>query len=108
MDHRRKAKPQIGWVIEAIIVVSQKRQTKGLPCTRIARKLGSRNRRIAMISCPLCHSKRIHRSRRKGILEQGILAVIFLRPFRCERCDYRFFRQSFSANSDASRPATTD
>jgi len=60
-----------------------------------------------MLSCPLCHSKRIHRSKRKGILEQGILAVLFVRPFRCERCDYRFFRWSLAANPNASRPATT-
>jgi transposase-like protein len=60
-----------------------------------------------MISCPLCHSKRIYRSKRKGIMEQGILAMIFVRPFRCESCDYRFFRWSLSASPRASRPATT-
>jgi hypothetical protein len=55
-----------------------------------------------MMSCPLCHSKRIHRSRRKGIIESGILAMIFVRPFRCERCDYRFFRWSLLANPNPS------
>jgi len=60
-----------------------------------------------MLSCPLCHSKRIHRSRRKGIIEQTILAMIWVRPFRCERCDYRFFRWSHSENPHASRPAIT-
>ena len=59
-----------------------------------------------MMSCPLCDNKRIHRSKCKGIIEQGILAMIFVRPFRCERCDYRFFRRSLSANPNASRPAT--
>jgi predicted Zn-ribbon and HTH transcriptional regulator len=59
-----------------------------------------------MLSCPLCHSKRIHRSKRKGLIERVILAIIFIRPFRCERCDYRFFRRSLSANSNPARRAT--
>jgi hypothetical protein len=59
-----------------------------------------------MLSCPLCHSKRIHRSKRKGLIERAILAIIFIRPFRCERCDYRFFRRSLSANSNPARRAT--
>jgi predicted Zn-ribbon and HTH transcriptional regulator len=59
-----------------------------------------------MLSCPLCHSKRIHRSKRKGLMERVILAIIFIRPFRCERCDYRFFRRSLSANSNPARRAT--
>jgi predicted Zn-ribbon and HTH transcriptional regulator len=60
-----------------------------------------------MMSCPLCRSKRIHRSKRKGIVERGILAMIFVRPFRCERCDFRFFRWSINMNHNASRQATT-
>jgi predicted Zn-ribbon and HTH transcriptional regulator len=60
-----------------------------------------------MMSCPLCHSKRIHRSKRKGIMEQVILAMIFIKPFRCERCDHRFFRQSINTNHNASRQVTT-
>jgi C4-type Zn-finger protein len=59
-----------------------------------------------MLSCPLCHSKRIHRSKRKGLIERVILAMVFIRPFRCERCDYRFFRRSFSSNPDPARRAT--
>ena len=59
-----------------------------------------------MMSCPLCRSKRIHRSKRKGIIEQVILAMIFIKPFRCERCDYRFFRWSLSANPNPAPRAT--
>jgi predicted Zn-ribbon and HTH transcriptional regulator len=59
-----------------------------------------------MLNCPLCHSKRIHQSKRKGIIEQVILAAILIRPFRCERCDYRFFRWSRSANPNPAPPAT--
>jgi len=59
-----------------------------------------------MMSCPLCDSKRIHRSRRKGIMERGILAIIFVRPFRCEGCESRFFGWSLTGNPNASWPAT--
>jgi hypothetical protein len=59
-----------------------------------------------MKSCPACDSSRLHRSRRRGIVERTILAVIFVRPFRCERCDARFYLWSFSANPQASRQAT--
>lgn len=54
------------------------------------------------MNCPSCHSRRIHYSRRRGVLEKGILAAIFVRPFRCEKCDVRFFRWSLPANPDAS------
>jgi hypothetical protein len=50
------------------------------------------------MNCPLCHSKRIHRSKRKGIIERGIVTLIFVRPFRCERCDFRFFRWFITPN----------
>jgi hypothetical protein len=58
------------------------------------------------VNCPQCTSRRIHQSRRRGIMER-ILAMMFVRPFRCERCDLRFFRWSFTANPNSSRPATT-
>ena len=60
-----------------------------------------------MVNCPLCSSKRVYRSRRNGIIERKLLAIIFVRPFRCGECDYRFFRWSLTANPNASRPATT-
>jgi len=64
-------------------------------------------RSFAMMTCPLCRSGCIHQSRRKGIFEKTILAMIFVRPFRCERCDSRFFRWSFSTNPNAPRAAAT-
>jgi len=59
-----------------------------------------------MICCPNCQSARIHQSRRKGILERVILALLFVRPFRCERCDERFFRHSLATDPNDTRPAT--
>jgi predicted Zn-ribbon and HTH transcriptional regulator len=60
-----------------------------------------------MLRCPLCHSERIHRSKRKRIMKRSLLAMISVRPFRCERCDFRFFRWSFTAKPNASGTVTT-
>lgn len=54
--------------------------------------------------CPECQSQRIHRSRRRNILESGLFAMLFIRPFRCLACDHRFFRWSFNANPGSQRP----
>jgi len=59
-----------------------------------------------MMSCPQCQCERLHQSRRKGIMEKAFLALIFRRPFRCEGCDFRFFRWSFTTNHNSSRPET--
>jgi DNA-directed RNA polymerase subunit RPC12/RpoP len=67
-------------------------------CKILFRLLFSRRVCPMSISCPSCSSQRIHRSRRKGFLESGPLTLMFVRPFRCEQCDHRFFRLSFSAN----------
>ena len=49
-----------------------------------------------MLNCPLCQSRRIHRSKRKGVLERTVLAMLLVRPCRCDSCDHRFFRSSFA------------
>jgi len=54
-----------------------------------------------MVNCPRCQSERIRRSRRKGIIERRILAMLFVRPFRCESCDLRFFRWSINVNPNS-------
>jgi hypothetical protein len=56
---------------------------------------------------PLCHSKHIHRSRRRGVVERGILTMIFMRPFRCDICDFRFFRWSIATNPNSPPRPTT-
>ena len=60
-----------------------------------------------MVNCPLCQSKRIYQSRHRGIVERGFLAMIFVRPFRCESCDFRFHRWSLSANPNTARQVTS-
>lgn len=59
------------------------------------------------MNCPQCHSKRIRRSKRKGIIERRILAMLSVRPYRCGSCDLRFFRWSTTMNPNSSAAATT-
>src|SRR6266478_1873417 len=63
-------------------------------CAEISRSI---LRSIVIVNCPQCTSQRIHQSRRRGNVER-ILAMLFVRPFRCERCDSRFFRWSMTFN----------
>ena len=42
---------------------------------------------------------RIHRTKRRGILHSTFLATLFLRPYRYENGDRRFFQWSFTANA---------
>jgi len=39
-------------------------------------------RSVVLVNCPQCTSQRIHQSRRRRIMER-ILAMLFVRPFRC-------------------------
>jgi hypothetical protein len=59
-----------------------------------------------ILNCPECSSSKTHLSKPRGILEKRIFALIFLRPFRCEKCDLRFFRWSFANNRNPSWWAT--
>jgi hypothetical protein len=59
------------------------------------------------ITCPNCRSSLNHRSRTKGIVETFLLPLIFMRPFRCEECDDRFFRCSVSEKPGPVRPVAT-
>jgi len=41
--------------------------------------------------CPQCESRKVHRSRRHGLLER-IASAVLISPYRCDNCDHRFFR----------------
>jgi predicted Zn-ribbon and HTH transcriptional regulator len=58
------------------------------------------------IRCPCCQSDQIHRSKTKGILER-VSTIIFVRPYRCVDCDYRFFRWSLRVKPEPGRMART-
>jgi hypothetical protein len=42
-----------------------------------------------MMRCRQCGSDDIRARRRRGVL-QSLAALVWLRPFRCRRCDRRF------------------
>ena len=41
--------------------------------------------------CPYCQSEAVRRSRRKNLFEDTVCRVVFLSPYRCEKCDGRYF-----------------
>jgi hypothetical protein len=54
--------------------------------------------------CPNCASPAIHRSRRKGLLEQILHSVLFISPYRCKTCDERYFRFRLPVSSGEKPP----
>ncbi len=47
--------------------------------------------KIRQHRCPLCGSRNIHRSKRRGIAENLACRLTSVRPFRCNECDRRMF-----------------
>jgi len=54
--------------------------------------------------CPDCQSRNVRRSVRRGILEIVGLSLILMRPFRCERCDTRYYGLVFAGRSKGETP----
>ncbi len=52
-----------------------------------------------LMTCPRCGWKNVRHSPRRGFID-GILAVLFLAPFRCRNCRHRFFRFSKRIGND--------
>jgi hypothetical protein len=48
--------------------------------------------------CPWCQSDRTRRSKKRGFFEAFLAKLSFL-PFRCGRCDCRFFRRAAKLKS---------
>ena len=42
--------------------------------------------------CPTCGSSHLSRSKRKGVFEFTLSSIFRMKPYRCQRCDYRHFR----------------
>jgi predicted Zn-ribbon and HTH transcriptional regulator len=66
--------------------------------------LPSLERAAASRWCPDCQSDQVRRSRMRGIVE-SLLAMLLIRPYRCEECDYRFSRWSIRHKPNATRTA---
>lgn len=41
--------------------------------------------------CPECGNDEAYRSRRRGLLEKGVLRLLMMRPVRCDRCYHRSY-----------------
>jgi hypothetical protein len=46
--------------------------------------------------CPRCGSSWVCRAYRIGLIERHLLRAFSLSPYRCDRCDRRFYRRSSS------------
>jgi hypothetical protein len=42
-------------------------------------------------NCPRCKEHRTRRSPRRGFFEETLLRLVWMRPYRCQGCDRRFF-----------------
>lgn len=49
--------------------------------------------------CPGCGSHDVHRSQRWGVIECALLPLLLVRPYRCERCDFRYFGLVFATRA---------
>jgi hypothetical protein len=57
--------------------------------------------------CPRCQSKNISKSKRRGLFESLVFKLFHVRPYRCQSCDFRFFRWADPHVHSASHIATT-
>jgi hypothetical protein len=49
---------------------------------------------VTRLTCPKCKREPVRRSKRNGFTEQ-VLSLVYIYPFRCEQCDYRFWALQF-------------
>src|ERR1035438_7300739 len=49
--------------------------------------------------CPECRSRDVRRSVRWGLYETCVLPLILMRPYRCQKCDNRFFGLVFAGRA---------
>jgi len=54
---------------------------------------------LSKVICPRCGSEWVYGSERYGIFEQRILRAIQVSPYRCDRCNYRFYRRSVNSQN---------
>lgn len=52
----------------------------------------SLDRKSHGVGCPQCRSSFISKSRKRGLKDFFLHALLSTRPYRCMDCDHRFFR----------------
>ena len=53
--------------------------------------------------CPHCSSTEVFRSHRRGPFEKYVFSVIGMRPYRCIKCDSRYY--AFGSPHESTAPA---
>jgi len=46
--------------------------------------------------CPWCQSRDVHRSKFRGWMEMAFIPFLLMRPYRCMKCDSRYFDLFFA------------
>ena len=59
------------------------------------------------LQSPQCQSTNISKSKRRGLFESVVFALIQVRPYRCMSCDLRFFRKATPHEHSATPLSTT-
>jgi transposase-like protein len=62
----------------------------------------------SFMTCPLCASEHLHRSRGRGIYERILLRAIGKYPYRCDECDERFYAQRPKVPAAVTQAGATD
>jgi hypothetical protein len=47
--------------------------------------------KIEIRKCPKCGCEEVRRSQMRGLVERGVLKMVGVKAYRCERCDWRFY-----------------
>ena len=54
-------------------------------------KLSGKHHGLKERKCPECGSGDVRRSQMRGLWERGVLKMVGMKAYRCERCDRRYY-----------------
>jgi hypothetical protein len=93
--------------LRSVIVEAEGEQgMKSIQSSRLRARMSfapSLERAAVSIWCPDCQNAQVRRSKTRGIVE-SLLALLLIRPYRCQECDCRFFRWSILHKPKATGP----
>ena len=94
LDHRNR-------IVKSYVRYADRTLT---PAVLLARRIGRRGTNMksgVRPHCPICGAPEIRRSQRRNWAER--VAGLFLLPYRCERCENRFYAWRMGPNRDVNR-----